>query len=137
MSKEALQIGDSLVQVEELYAVGYDLYSRKHYRQACLVFHHLTSADPLEPKYWKGLGAALQMDKQYEQALHCYGCVQLLLEDQPDPYVYIYIADCYWALKRPEQSLKALEGAEMSPKGSEDQKILDHVTFMRGMWSKK
>ncbi len=119
----------------EIYPIAYDLYQRQEYLAAISWFYLLTALDPLEPKYWKGLGAALQMKQKYEQALDCYEHAQTLNKSQPDPYIYIHAADCHFALKHVKQGLKVLEQAKL--RAQSDHKILNHVALMQELWSNR
>lgn len=121
--------------MKEVYYLAYRLYKDARYREATHFFRLLTTADPLNSNYWKGLGAALQMTNSPETALRCYSCAQSLEESQPDPYLTIYVADCHFALKQVDQGLKALELAKKQAKGPGSSKVANHVTFMRRLWS--
>lgn len=123
--------------VKEIYTLGYHLYQDQKYEQATQFFRFLSTWTPTEGKYWKSLGAALQMQNKTEEALQCYVNAQLLHTGQPDPYLYVYAADCYFALGEIKQGLKALEGAKMAAEEQQDKKVVQHVAFMRQQWNKK
>src|SRR5205823_2565260 len=97
------------VKIKELYTTAYRLYRDKHYTDASYFFRLLLVADPGRTKYWKGLGACLQMLGEHRAALNCYVLCQTLNLDQPDPYLYIHAADCYFAIGEVESGLKALD----------------------------
>lgn len=121
---------------EEIHSLAYVLYHNQRYEESSHFFRLLTIAFPLEAKFWKGLGACLQMQKDYDEALNCYlTCSQLLKEDQLDPYLYVQVADCYFALNEVNVGLKALEKACLMAKKTDDTSILQHVAFMRQRWS--
>ncbi|MBA2368639.1 MAG: tetratricopeptide repeat protein [Candidatus Protochlamydia sp.] len=120
---------------KEFYYIAYHLYRDQQYEEAENFFRMLLMAKPTDPRYWKGLGACLQMRQNYEEALNCYICTQNLHWDQPDPYLYIYAADCYFALNQIKEGLKALEAARLSAEEKEDARILKHVAVMREMWA--
>lgn len=121
--------------IEEMHALAYFLYGQQHYLDASYIFRQLTIARPSEAKYWKGLGACLQMLKDYNDALNCYVSAQLLNGESPDPYLYLYAADCYLALKEVKSGFKALEAAKIQAKKINDQRVLQHVKLMNEMWS--
>jgi secretion system chaperone SscA len=124
--------------IQEIYALAYLLYQNQQYLEASHFFRLLVVARPAEVKFWKGLGACLQMQKDYEGALNCYMCcTQLIPQDQSDPYVYVQAADCYFALKQKKAALRALEEARLRGEKKKDQAILQHVAFMHQMWSSK
>jgi Flp pilus assembly protein TadD len=120
--------------IKRLHYKAYHLYRDRQYEEASLFFRLLTVMSPQEAKHWKALGACLQMKQDYQEALNCYIYTQLLQHDQQDPYVYIYAADCYFALGQVKEGLKALESARLS--GSQDAKILKHVSLMKAQWEK-
>lgn len=122
--------------IQETYRLAYDLYSQRHYQDAGHFFRFLVLLRPAEAKFWKGLGACLQMQKEYEQALDCYFCVEKLAQKPLDAYFYIHTADCYFALKKVKAGLKALEVARLKALKTHDQRVLKHVTLMHELWVK-
>lgn len=122
--------------IQETYRFAYDLYSQRHYQDASCLFRFLVLLRPAEAKYWKGFGACLQMQKEYEQALDCYFCVEKLTQKPLDAYFYIHAADCYFALKKVKAGLKALEVARLKALKTHDQRVLKHVTLMHELWVK-
>lgn len=122
--------------IQEIYALAFLLYRNQRYQDASHFFRLLVASRPAETKYWKGFGACLQMQQEYEQALNCYISAQILNREQPDPYLYVYAADCYFALKRIGEGLKALKAAQLSAEEKNDQQILQHVALMHTLWSK-
>lgn len=124
--------------IEEIYALAYVLYQKQQYQESSHLFRLLVIACPFKAKFWKGLGACLQMQKDYEEALDCYCCcAQFSHRDQPDPYLYVQTADCYFALKQIDTGLKALEAARLNAKKTQDMRVLQHVALMQQMWSRK
>lgn len=123
---------------DEIYALAYMLYQNQQYQEASTLFRLLIEAHPSEAKFWKGLGACLQMQKDYDEALNCYSCsAYFSSQNQLDPYLYVYAADCHFALKQIDAGLKALEAARSNAKKMNNQRILQHVSFMQQVWSKK
>ena len=121
---------------EEMYALAYQFYQQRHYQEASHLFRLLVECSPHEGKFWKGLGASLQMQKDYEEALNCYCCcAQLSPQYQQDPYLYVQTADCYFALNQKEAGLKALEAAHTIACKMNHSSVLQHVAFMQQMWS--
>lgn len=123
--------------IHDMYQIGYALYQNQEYLKANHFFKLLVMARPLEAKYWKGFGACLQMQKDYEKAIDCYMSAQTFNEIKQDPYLYVYVADCYFALTQAEKGLMALESARLLAEKMHDQRILNHVTLMQELWSKK
>jgi secretion system chaperone SscA len=125
------------VKIQETHALAYCLYRKQEYLEASHLFRLLVSSRPSNPKYWKGLGACLQMLKDYEEALNCYISAKILNQGEADPYLYLYAADCYFALKEIKNGLKALKAARLIAEETNDTSILQHVKLMREFWSKK
>lgn len=122
--------------IKEMYALAYFLYGQQHYLDASHFFRQLAAARPSEAKYWKGLGACLQMLKDYDGALNCYASAQMLNGAQKDPYLYLHAADCYIALKEVKNAFKALDAARLRAEKTKEKRVLEHVKLMREMWSK-
>lgn len=120
--------------VKEIYALAYLLYSDRHFQEASHFFRNLILARPAEPKYWKGLGACLQMLKEYDEAIDCYTSAQILKGKEADPYIYLHTADCYFALKDVQEAFKAIKTAEQLAKKNHNQQILGHVKLMHELW---
>jgi type III secretion system low calcium response chaperone LcrH/SycD len=108
LKKESLQqtFGISAVEMEEVYSEAYAFYQDNNYPQAVSSFQRLVWLNPYTVKYWMGLGASLQLLKQYERALYAYA-VWALLECE-NPYPHFHAFECYSASKNKEESAKAL-----------------------------
>lgn len=118
---------------EQTYALAYALYEKKKYRDASYFFRGLVTVDPKNVTYWKGLAASLQMQNDSEGALNCYLALLCLSNEQSkDPMIYIHTADCYFALQRKEQGLKALACAEKWV--DKKHPLVQHIEFMRNLW---
>lgn len=121
--------------IQNIYALAYQLYQNQQYQESSHFFRLLVVARPSEKKFWKSLGASLQMQKDYEDALSCYmSCFHLSDEKHMDPYLFVQTADCYFALHQVEAGLKALEFAHLYAKKTHDTRVLNHVAFMRQSW---
>lgn len=93
-----------------LYSLGYGLYEKGDYKDAKTVFQRLVLARPQEKKYWMGLGAALQMVKDYDEALTSWAMVSLINDEDPLPH--FHAAECYLSLKRFDEATKAIASAK-------------------------
>jgi secretion system chaperone SscA len=122
--------------VQEMEALAHFLYRNEEYQDASHFFRLLAFARPSISKYWKGLGACLQMLQEYDEAINCYASSHILNQEETDPYLYVHAADCYFALKQKEEGLKALEAACLSAEKTKDPRISRHVTLMRELWSR-
>ena len=127
----------TLEEMEEMYSMAYVYYQNQRYKEADALFRLLVMIRPEEFKFWKGLGACQQMKKNYQAALTCYRQAQALLKNKPDPYLYVHAADCYFALTEVDRGFKVLETAKTCAKKTHDQKILQHVSFMKQRWKRK
>lgn len=121
--------------VDETYAIAHYYYSKGQYSDALTYFQILVTARPLEPKFWKGLGATLQMKQDFAGALGCYDKAQLLNGEQPDPYLYVHAANCFYSLDQKDNALGALEAAKQWAKKNNDRRILSHTREMKSLWS--
>ncbi|MBF0318680.1 MAG: SycD/LcrH family type III secretion system chaperone [Nitrospirae bacterium] len=96
-------------QMEAMYAIAYNLYQSGKYDEAVKVFLVLAINNPFLPKYWKGMGASLQMSKKYCPAVYAYTTAGSL--DVKDPEVYLHLSECTIALGRKEESISTLKTA--------------------------
>jgi type III secretion system low calcium response chaperone LcrH/SycD len=95
---------------EELYASAYGLYDVDQYEEASNLFLQLIFSDTFQGKYWKGLAAARQMQRKYQEALQAWCIVALFAEEDPVPH--FHAAECLLSLNEKEEGLKALKNAE-------------------------
>lgn len=123
--------------IHDIHSMAYVYYRNQHYREADALFRILVISDPKNHKYWKGLGAAMQMEKNYKGALDCYQRVDKLLNHQSDAYIDIHCADCYFALGQIAEGLKTLHSAKKKALKTSDRKVLRHVAFMCERWKEK
>lgn len=122
--------------INDLHSMAYIYYQNHYYLEADSCFRLLVTINPQESKFWKGLGACLQMKKNYEGALNCYRCAQSLLKEKPNSYLYLHIADCHFAMKNLQEGFLALELAQKIAKKTKDQKVINHISFMNERWKK-
>jgi type III secretion system low calcium response chaperone LcrH/SycD len=125
----------SLSAHNNLYTLAYALYQEKNYREALPYFRLLAQKAPFEPKFWKSLGGCLQMLKDYESALNSYTTAQILNQQNIDPYLYVYAADCYFSLNQIKEGLATLDKALEASKKQKEPRIRAHVKLMRELWS--
>lgn len=122
--------------MKDAYALAYTLYQNDRYLEASHIFRLLTLAHPSEPKFWNGLGAALQMQRDYQEAIHCYLHCADLAAEKTTPMLYVQMADCYFALKQKDAGLKNLEIAQTKGKKENHTAVLQHVALMQQLWKK-
>lgn len=114
--QEAFDIG--FVEMEMLYAEGYNLYTADAFEEAIPVFQWLAILNPFTPKFWMGLGVSLLMLKSFEKALKIFAVTALVDPDHPLPHYYAAL--CYDALREGVEKQKALNlsrrRAQQNPK---------------------
>lgn len=120
--------------LQHMHQLAYVYYKNQCYPEAEALFSILVHAASENNKFWKGLGACLQMKKCYQAALKCYEKAGVL---QPDAYLDIHSSDCHFALGQTEAGLKKLSEARQKALQTDDKKILKHVAFMRSRWKLK
>ena len=123
---------------EALYSLAYICYNQGKYGEATALFRTLTVENPRGRKFWMGLGASLQMVKNYNEALLAYEVAAML---QPlDPHVHLYAADCFFTQGLAKEGLFALECAERALKSWPAEKQSNyrtHISLLRQAWRRK
>ena len=103
--KEALKIPKS--QLDMFYAMGYDFYQRDKYEKAETFFSLLVFVDPLEEKYWEGLGATEKQLKKIDLAITAYG---MLTQIKPKCAIhYLNLAECFFFRKQFKEASQCCE----------------------------
>jgi len=102
--------GFSDEQMEAIYSVAYNLYHAGKYADAVQVFSWLGIFNPFVSKYWVGLGASLQMVKDFEKALNAYA-VAAITSTPEDPVPHIHAGECYLGMGNVEEAMKAFRMA--------------------------
>jgi type III secretion system low calcium response chaperone LcrH/SycD len=100
----------SAAEQEILYGTSRGLYEVGDYAEAAQFFTQLVLEEPFQELYWRGLASAHQMEEKYQEALHAWGLVALLVD--PDPLPHFHAAECLLSLDDRPQALKALQCAE-------------------------
>ncbi|MFK0570976.1 SycD/LcrH family type III secretion system chaperone [Endozoicomonas sp.] len=104
--------------MEAIYSVAYNLYQGGKYEEAQKIFQFLCFYDHFNRKYFLGLGACQQMQKQYDNAIEIFSFATILDSDDPRPM--IYIGDCHMAKGDKEKAQVAYETSiEWASDGSE------------------
>ena len=103
--KEALKIPKS--QLDMFYAMAYDFYQREKYEKAETFFSLLVLVDPLEEKYWKGLGGTEKQLKNFDWAITAYG---MLTQIKPKQAIhYLELAECFFWRKQFKEAMQSCE----------------------------
>ena len=103
--RDVLQIPDE--HLEMLYAVAYNFYQDNKIEQASKIFVMLCTYDPVESKYWEGLGATLKLLKRYNDAV----CVYYILTQLHALKIsyYLDLAECFLKMNQPEAAKQCCE----------------------------
>lgn len=89
--KEALGLDDK--KIENLYQEGYNQFQAGRYNEAIKTFRVLQELDPNQYRYSFAIGAALQYQKKYNEAVGAYLMAASIDEMNPIPHYHIY--DCF------------------------------------------
>jgi|YelNatPaOPRAMG01_1025707.scaffolds.fasta_scaffold01323_32 type III secretion system low calcium response chaperone LcrH/SycD len=102
--------GFSDQQMEAIYSLAFNLYQNGKYKDAIEVFTWLGIMNPFVSKYWMGLGASLQMAKDFSNALNAYA-VAAITSKPEDPIPHLHAGECYLGLGNKTEALKAFKMA--------------------------
>jgi type III secretion system low calcium response chaperone LcrH/SycD len=116
--------------VEALYSFGYGFYQHAKFDKAIHFFRFLTLIDTQNPKHWMGLGASLQMVKDYHKAIQCFGYAALL--NPSNPYPPFHAAECFLSLEENEKAIEVFKAAELAANQSPNQyqTLLTRIALM-------
>lgn len=95
--------------MEALYALAYSEYNQANYDKALDLFRMLCNLDHLEHRFWLGLGATRQMQRDYQHAIEAYVMAMMLDIDQPIPP--LHMAECQLAIGDRESAETSFEYA--------------------------
>jgi len=113
-----------------LYAIAFNFYENRKYQEAVHFFRFLTVVDTFNRANWMGLGAAQQMNKEYEEAVDSYGFAALLNEN--DPFAHFHAAECFFAIGQHQKGNIALDSAETTSKGDKKfSQLLSRIALIR------
>jgi len=122
--------------VEGLYTSAYSFYKVSKYSEAETLFRLLTALKMNESRHWKGLGAALQMQKYYKAAYEAYyvACVKDPLKK--DPTAPFHMAQCLYSLGKIKEAIVALKEAKaMVKRNREHQDLRIQIDLLLTTWS--
>ncbi|AMO54852.1 hypothetical protein GZ77_25070 [Endozoicomonas montiporae] len=102
--------------LEAIYKTGYDQYNAGHFEEAAKVFQYLSLCDQWNSRNYLSLGACLQMEHLYAQAIQTYTFAFRL--DSSNPLPLIYMADCNLALDRVDKAKEIYKTALKLAKSS-------------------
>ena len=99
--------GVTNAELEAVYSLAFGYYKTGKYEEAHKLFQFLVLFDHLNAKFWMGLGAVQQMEKDYKNAVVSYGYCSFLKLDNPKPQ--LHAAECFLALGDKRSAASALE----------------------------
>lgn len=121
--REVRGIGDD--EMEAVYSLAHDFYRTGRYSDAHTLFEFLTLFDHLNVKYWMGLAATRQAQKDYRRALEAYAVVVGSLDVKNTDAAY-YAAQCFLAVGDRESAKSSIAHVRhfADPKTEEGRAVL-------------
>ena len=110
------------------------LYQNGDYIEAKGIYQQLAAFMPYCPSYWEGVGACLQIEKKYEEALKAWSMVSLL--NKEDPLPHFHAAECYNALGLFLEGEKELDACKTRINETH-QDLLEKVSRLESNWTKE
>ena len=101
--------------LEAVYHFAYTMYEGGQLDKAITLFKFLCFQDHLSPKFFLGLAACQQMQKDYKAAIHSYSYAAVL--DVSNPNAPLQAANCHLALLQYEQAASGYYAAQHLAKG--------------------
>ncbi|OZG72687.1 CesD/SycD/LcrH family type III secretion system chaperone [Hahella sp. CCB-MM4] len=96
-------------ELEAVYTVAYNLYRQNRNGESEKLFRFLCLYSHLDKRFWMGLGACLQQQQKYEEAVQAYSYMAVL--DVENPHPPLHAAYCYLALHDLEKAESGIEAA--------------------------
>ena len=121
---------------DDIYAYAYEFYAHGHYEEAKSLFSLLVVKETKNVSYWMGLGACLQMQKKYKEALEAYAAAALLETTEKNPLPHFYAAECFIALNDVTSALQALNSASIiATKDEKYEPLTIQINLIKNAWS--
>lgn len=106
---------------ETMYAKAHQLYTLEQYEDAGKVFGFLATNNPYDRRFMMGLGACLQMQGKWADAIGSYTmCVAL---DMEDPVPVFHVAECLSSLGQADDAKEMFSAVVERAKKPEHQAI--------------
>ena len=102
--------GVTNAELEAVYSLAFGYYKTGKYEEAHKLFQFLVLFDHLNAKFWMGLGAVQQMEKDYKNAVVSYGYCSFLKLDNPKPQ--LHAAECFLAMGDKRNAASSLEALD-------------------------
>lgn len=116
------------IEVEEVYAKGYNHYQEGEFEKALAAFSALIQLDPYVAKHWIAVGAALHAQKEFRQAIGMYDIAEKL--DEKDMRILYYRAQSLLALDEKAEAMQVLEKIVLA-QGEFSEKALEILAYLR------
>ncbi len=97
-------------ELDAVYFLAYGYYQTGRLEEASKLFRFLVLFDHLNAKYWFGLGAVQQVEKNYQDAIVSYGYSSFL--DLSNPKPQYHAAECFLAMGDKRSAASAIEALE-------------------------
>ena len=126
--------GISTDDLEAIYSVAHGFYGQGDYDKAQKLFSYLCLYQHMDKRFWKGLAACHQMQKNYKKAAESYAYMALL--DMEDPEPSFHASYCFMEMKNFDAARKSLDAAIHQAKGrkkyqsllTQAQQMLRHIS---------
>jgi type III secretion system low calcium response chaperone LcrH/SycD len=106
-------------EMEAIYGVAYHAHEQGQHADAERTFRVLCLYDHRNERYWLGLGAARQAQRDFEGAIQAYSALAEM--GSQNPLAPLHAAECYIALGMIEEAASALSAAlDWAPNGDRD-----------------
>ena len=126
--------GISTDDLEAIYSVAHSFYGQGDYDKAQKLFCYLCLYQHMDKRFWKGLAACYQMQKNYKKAAESYAYMALLDIDDPEPS--FHASYCFIEMKDFDAARTSLDAAIHQAKGrkkyqsllTQAQQMLHHIS---------
>lgn len=124
-----------LEDVKQYYDTAYRFFTSGKYQEAEEVFLLLTVLDTMKVDHWFGLGASLQMQKKFKEAVDAYGAAALLDTQEKNPLPHTHAAECLWELNELEKAFIAVKSALIiAEKDKKHHALIEKLQLLNKRW---
>ena len=94
-------------ELESVYSIAYTYYQTGRLEDAEKLFRFLCLFDHTVSKYWLALGAVLQAERKFKDAIRPYACT--LMFDRKEVRAAFHLAECQLAIGEHGEAIAALD----------------------------
>lgn len=124
--------------IRSVYSVAYVYYEKGFYTKAEEIFYFLVGARMRSSVFWMGLGAVLQVQKKYAEAVEAYERAAIYDFKMCDPFPHFHAAECLYSLKKVKRAVVALNSAKtIALKVKTYPVLLKRILFLIDVWNNK